>query len=69
MLMLLMRVLMKSQIGKWFKLIVHNYQIGVCNIYRLRYYRKCCFNYVQFENIEYFAKTQLTPTLQSARIH
>ncbi len=37
-------------------------KVGVCDIYRLRYYRNCCFNDVQFDNIEYFAKTQQTPT-------
>ncbi len=37
-------------------------KIGVCDIYRLRYYRDCCFNDGQFDNIEYFAKPQLTPT-------
>ncbi len=31
--------------------------VGVCDIYRLRLYRNCCFNDVQFDNIEYFAKT------------
>ncbi len=25
--------------------------------------RNCCFNDVQFDNIEYFAKTQLTPNV------
>ncbi len=25
--------------------------LGVCDIYRLRYYRNCCFNDVQFDNI------------------
>ncbi len=33
------------------------YGVGVCDIYRLRYYRNCCFNDVQFDNIKYFAKT------------
>ncbi len=33
-------------------------ELGVCYIYRLRYYRNCCFNNVQFDNIEYFAKTK-----------
>ncbi len=37
-------------------------QVGVCDIYRLRCYRNSFFNDVQFDNIEYFAKTQLTPT-------
>ncbi len=32
--------------------------LGVCDIYHLRYYRNCCFNDVQFDNIEYFAKTK-----------
>ncbi len=40
--------------------------VGVCDIYRLQYYHNCCFNDVQFENIEYFAKPQLTPTLACA---
>ncbi len=31
-------------------------------IYRLRYYCNCCFIDVQFDNIEYFAKPQITPT-------
>ncbi len=30
----------------------------MCDVYRLRYYRNCCFNDVQFDNIEYFAKTK-----------
>ncbi len=34
------------------------WDVGVCDIYRLRYYRNCCFNDVQFDNIEYFAKTK-----------
>ncbi len=33
-------------------------ELEVCDIYRLRYYRNCCFNDVQFDNIEYFAKTK-----------
>ncbi len=33
-------------------------EVGVCDIYRLRYYRNCCFNDVQFDNIEYLAKTK-----------
>ncbi len=32
--------------------------LGVCDIYCLRYYCNCCFNDVQFYNIEYFAKTK-----------
>ncbi len=32
--------------------------LGVCDVYRLRYYHNCCFNDVQFDNIEYFAKTK-----------
>ncbi len=34
------------------------WDVGVCDIYRLQYYRNCCFNDVQFDNIEYFAKTK-----------
>ncbi len=34
------------------------YILGVCDIYRLRYYHNCCFNDVQFDNIECFAKTK-----------
>ncbi len=30
----------------------------MCDIYSLRYYRNCCFNDVQFDNIKYFAKTK-----------
>ncbi len=40
----------------------------MCDIYRLRYYRNCCFNDMQFDNIEYFCKKQ-TKRLQSARTH
>ncbi len=40
-------------------------EIGVCDIYRLRYYRDCCFNDVQFDNIEVFCKT---PT-NTYRVH
>ncbi len=39
--------------------------LGVCDIYRLRYYRNCCFNDVQFDNIEYFAKK----TKNAYRVH
>ncbi len=35
--------------------------LGVCNIYRLRYIVIVVLT-VQFDNIEYFAKTQLAPT-------
>ncbi len=45
------------------KLLEKNmYILGVCDIYRLQYYRNCCFNDVQFDNIEYFAKPNKTPT-------
>ncbi len=33
-------------------------EVGVCDIYHLRYYRNCCFNDVQFDNIEYLVKTK-----------
>ncbi len=33
-------------------------EVGVCDIYHLRYYRNCCFNDVQFDNIEYLVKKQ-----------
>ncbi len=40
-----------------------NTRLGVCDIYRLQYYHNCCFNDVQIDNIEYFAKTkQNAPT-------
>ncbi len=39
-----------------FNSIAHT--LGVCDIYCLRYYWNCCFNDVQFDNIESFAKTK-----------
>ncbi len=57
-------VLQIPDFNQWFLVQVDasDKGIGVCDIYRLRYYRNCCFNDVQFDNIEYFAQTQLTPT-------
>ncbi len=37
-------------------------------IYRLRYYRNCCLNDVQFDNIEYFAKTKQSAYREHAYI-
>ncbi len=39
------------------------FELEVCDICCLREY--CCFNDVRFDNIEYFAETQLIPTVRS----
>ncbi len=45
-------VLGQGSSQKWSKVVARGVR------YRLQYYRNCCFNDVQFDNIEYFAKTK-----------